>query len=159
MRLCILMCFAVLLTASAAIGQETSIDEQQFSRLSDTTLKKLLADAKYEYSRKETITKGKTVVVYTVTFTDGLKGTLINHGTALSIWSLGFKTAAKEDISLERVNEWNKKSLFTKAFVTANGDGIVTGTINLADGTNRKNLQGWMLDYSFELKKFAEFVR
>src|SRR5439155_26801 len=123
--------------ACAGLAQD---DEPLFSRISDKTLEKIFDDGKIEWERKETTDKkGKKSVLYWITYPTGLKATVANSGTLLSVMSLGFKTKDEQEVSLERINEWNLRHGFGGAgSVNKNGFANVGSAHNMYAGTNKK---------------------
>ncbi len=148
-----------LLFPVAFVQAQVPDDEQLFSRLSDTTIEKILTEFRMPFERREETFNNKKVVTYHVTVANGMKATLLNSGNMVSLWSYGFKTLNKEDISLERINEWNKKNSFCKSHVEANGTGVLTSTLDMLDGTNKKIIRGWIREYAGTLPRFSEFTK
>ncbi|HZZ78463.1 MAG TPA: YbjN domain-containing protein [Gemmataceae bacterium] len=142
-------------------GARAQDDEPLFSRVSDKTLEKIFDKEKLEWVRKESTDKeGKKLVLYWLTFPSGLKATVRNGGTALTILSLGFRTKDREDISLERMNEWNQRYGFWGAgFVGKDGSAYISTAHDMIAGTNQKIIGGWLKQYSVTLTEFERFTR
>ena len=149
--------FLVFMPVALAQAQ----DETLFSRLSNQTLEKILKDGKIPFNKKESEVKGKTITEYIVTLgtNPGWKASLMNHGDTISMVSFGFKTVNQQEITLERVNEWNKKNFFSIAYVDKNGFGVLAAGLDMYAGTNQKIIGEWIKMYSTDLNKFADHTK
>jgi hypothetical protein len=153
-------CLLILLSFAPGVARAQDTQEEQlFTTLSEKTLHKLLGQMKIPFDRKEDEIKGKKVVSYLLTLKDGHKAILINGRGFLSVWALGFKTLNNEDISLERVNEWNLRNPLSTALVDRNGYGVLIAALITQGGTNQKIIQEWLSQYSLALAQFAKYTR
>jgi hypothetical protein len=146
---------AAFFAASVVYAQE---DEQLFSRISERTLEKILDEERIPWERKEEVVKGKKLVNYTVTL-DGFKVLLYTDGGSITLGAPGFRTRNKEDITLERANEWNASRRFAYASVSPFGDGRLHADLNIKGGTNKKIIHEFFQQYRASLIMFADFVR
>jgi hypothetical protein len=136
-------------------------DEPLFSRIGEKTLLKILDRSKVEWEKKTTTDKsGKETHHYLVKFSDGWKATMVNHGSYLSIASLGLKSGKLEEVPLERINEWNLRyGGFTTACLSREGNAFLMSAHDMKPGTNEKIIGNWVTQFSLELAEFARFVR
>jgi Putative bacterial sensory transduction regulator len=71
------------------------------------------------------------------------------------VWAIDLK-----NVSLDKVNEWNKAKRFAKAYIDSDGDLALDMDINLAHGVTRKNLDDsfdyWQVALKLFYKEFIE---
>lgn len=63
-----------------------------------------------------------------------------------------------KQVSLSRINEWNKTKRFAKAYIDNDGDPVLESDYELTGGVTEQNVKEWMKTYVLFLKQFKEFM-
>ncbi len=63
-----------------------------------------------------------------------------------------------KQVSLSRINEWNKTKRFAKAYIDNEGDPVLESDYELTGGVTEQNVKEWMKTYVLFLKQFKEFM-
>lgn len=80
---------------------------------------------------------------------DGLKILLFNQGETLQL--AAFFT---DKVSLSRINEWNRRKRFTRAYLDKDNEPVLESDIELTGGVTEKNVKEWFKTYYVSLKAF-----
>jgi hypothetical protein len=81
---------------------------------------------------------------------DGTKILLQNSGNTLEVATI----FTGKRVTLSRLNEWNLKMKFTKAFLDKNNNIHLQHSIELTGGVTEKNVKEWLKTYVLNLKLF-----
>lgn len=147
---------APLATATRADGDDPQ--DQLFTRITEKRLEQILTKEKIPFTRKEIKTNaGKKVTAYALTV-GTFKAVLYSHGNSLQYES-AFKDRNDQDITLERVNEWNQKRRYSRAFVDTAGWGVLQLDLDFFGGTNERIIRAWIGMCKLSTDDFARFVR
>ncbi len=83
----------------------------------------------------------------------GLKVVIFNKGDTMQLYA-GFEG----EVTLSRINEWNKTKRFTRAYVSSKGGACLEDDLELTGGVTEKNVKEWMKTYVLCLKDFKKHL-
>jgi hypothetical protein len=154
-RACLLAA-AVFVTALACRAGDTP-EEQIFTRLSEKRLQQFLDKENIPFERKVIKNGGKDFVYHHVTMGQW-NGLIVMADGALQ-FEASFKDRNNNDITLERINEWNIKKRFSRAFVDNRGFGVIQCDLDMFAGTNERIVRSWLRVCRTSVDDFAKFTR
>lgn len=155
---CALALTLIVPLAAAARAEGDDPQDQLFTRITDKRLEQILTKEKIPFTRKEIKTNaGKKVSAFALTI-GTYKAVLYSHGNSLQYES-AFKDRNDQDVTLERVNEWNVKRRYSRAFVDSAGWGVLQLDLDFFGGTNERIIRGWLGMCKLSTDDFARFVR
>lgn len=122
-------------------------DEDVVTKMSATKLEKLLRSNE-EYKVKKVKQNAFLVEV------DDLKFVVFTDTNSLGTWAAyqGVK------VSLSRINEWNQKARFSRAYIDKDGDPVLESDLVLVAGVTEGNIKEWLKVWLVSLKAFYKFI-
>jgi len=87
-----------------------------------------------------------------------MRDALVNHGGSVQFTAGGFRGKGNVDLSLERVNEWNDKRRFSRAFVDRNGSGVLESDLDFFGGTNERIIEAFITMYELSIVDFGALL-
>ena len=85
---------------------------------------------------------------------DNLTILIFNKGETLQLFA-----AFEGQVSLSRINEWNRTKRFSRAYGSENGEARLVSDIELTGGVTEKNVKEWFKTYVASMKMFVKHLQ
>ncbi len=161
--------FALFLAIAAipAIGQENSTPNplQVVSSLNDNQIREIITSANIagqkitirEEQDAEGLTAfyvydGESILLALYQYTDQPAGQVTSLGL-----NVGNRIARGAD--LRKINDWNARTRYVKAYVDSEGDAMLSTDLLLSPGVTRLSIQEWIRMFAKFSGEFTEFLK
>lgn len=143
-RCALALAFLLPLLAPAAVR---AADDDVVEKMSGARLGRILTDLELEFDEVQ-----DDAYLFLV---EGSKVVLFNKGETMQL----YHGIADLEVSLERINEFNRDYRFTRAYIDREGDPVLESDIELTGGVTELNVKEWVRTYRAVLQAFHEHIQ
>ena len=138
----LLLSALLLLLSGAAMGQSQKVIE----KVSDQDIIMLLKQNGYQYEQLKT-------GVFRLKIMD-LSVLLFRKDTNLQLYA-GFS----KKLPCDKLNEWNKKKRFSRAYLDKDGDAVIESDMDLEGGSTTKAIKVFIETFKISLASFVSHIK